>query len=52
MLKKGEAIDKNELNNLNKWGSNLIFPLNKKSNDEETCENNNQKNKLKRKSKS
>ena len=42
-VKKGEIINKNELNDINKWGNNIIISANKKLNDEENCENSNKK---------
>ena len=40
-VKKGETISKNEMEDLNKWGNHILIPLNKKINNEETCDNNN-----------
>ena len=42
-VKKGEIINKNELNDINKWGNNIIVSTNKKLNDEENRENSNKK---------
>lgn len=51
VVKKGEKISRNDLEDLNKWGNSLIISINKKLNEEETCDNNNnQNNKLKEKS--
>ena len=41
IIKKGKTITKNELEDINKWGNHIVYPNNKKSNNEETCENNN-----------
>ena len=40
-VKKGETISKNEMEDLNKWGNHILIPINKKINNEETCDNNN-----------
>ena len=48
-IKKGEIVEKKELDVLNKWGNNLIIAFNKKISDEEACDNNTHKNKNHRK---
>ena len=48
-IKKGEIIEKKELDELNKWGNNLIISFNKKISDEEACDNIIQKNKKNKK---
>ena len=40
-VKEGETISQNELDDINKWGNHIVSPINKSSNNEETCENNN-----------
>ena len=40
IVKKGETISKNELDDLNKWGNHIDSPNINNSNNEETCDNN------------